>query len=347
MKLLICTQKVDSNDPVLGFFHRWIEEFATNYEKVTVVCLYKGEYSLPQNVEVISLGKERGVPKIEYLIQFYRSILLYRKDYTHVFVHMNPVYVVLGGIMWRLLGKRISLWYTHKSVDTKLRIAEKLVHHIFTASAESFRLPSKKVVITGHAIDVGAYASVAHEQSARLRLSVIGRISPAKRIDVFIRTIAELKKRGVDVVGTIVGDVGTPEDAPYLGAMKRLSQELSCSENVQFVGAVSHQKIVHYLEQTDIFLHTSETGSMDKSVLEAFACGVTVLSSSEAFEDVLMPYALSLKEMSPSHIAQKVEAITVLPEDKRDSIKIFLREYVQKEHGLKATIKKIVVTMES
>jgi len=43
MKLLIVTQKVDINDDVLGFFHDWIKEFAKNCEKVTVICLGKGE----------------------------------------------------------------------------------------------------------------------------------------------------------------------------------------------------------------------------------------------------------------------------------------------------------------
>ena len=59
MKILICTQKVDLNDDILGFFHSWIAEFAKQCEKVTVICLYKGEYDLPGNVKVLSLGKEK------------------------------------------------------------------------------------------------------------------------------------------------------------------------------------------------------------------------------------------------------------------------------------------------
>jgi len=58
MKLLIVTQTIDSNDPVLGFFVRWVEEFSKQCEEVTVICLQKGEYELPKNVRVFSLGKE-------------------------------------------------------------------------------------------------------------------------------------------------------------------------------------------------------------------------------------------------------------------------------------------------
>ena len=58
MKLLIITQKVDINDDLLGFFHGWIAEFVRQCEQVTVICLQKGEYDLPRNVRVLSLGKE-------------------------------------------------------------------------------------------------------------------------------------------------------------------------------------------------------------------------------------------------------------------------------------------------
>ena len=67
MKLLIITQKVNREDSVLGFFHSWIREFATHFEKVTVICLEKGTYDLPQNVAVLSLGKEGQRSKVKGL----------------------------------------------------------------------------------------------------------------------------------------------------------------------------------------------------------------------------------------------------------------------------------------
>ena len=77
MKLLIITQKVDDHDDVLGFFVRWIEEFAKYVEKVTVVCLQKGTYYLPDNVTVLSLGKEYPaniceIKTFRYIERFYR-----------------------------------------------------------------------------------------------------------------------------------------------------------------------------------------------------------------------------------------------------------------------------------
>ena len=64
MRLLICTQAIDKNDPILGFFHRWVIEFAKHFEHISVICLREGTHTLPENVSVYSLGKEGGESSI-------------------------------------------------------------------------------------------------------------------------------------------------------------------------------------------------------------------------------------------------------------------------------------------
>ena len=107
MNLLIITQKVDKNDAILGFFHRWIEEFSKNVESVVVICLYKGSYSLPENVKVLSLGKEFKQSRTKYLFRFYKFIWQERNNYDNVFVHMNQVYVLLGGLVWKMFKNKL------------------------------------------------------------------------------------------------------------------------------------------------------------------------------------------------------------------------------------------------
>jgi len=103
MKLLIVTQVVDTEHPILGFFHRWVIEFAKHVEELHVIALQVGKYDLPENVHLHSLGKEEGVGKFSYVLRFYKYIWKYRKEYDHVFVHMSAEYVVLAGWLWRLL----------------------------------------------------------------------------------------------------------------------------------------------------------------------------------------------------------------------------------------------------
>ncbi len=104
MKLLICTQTVDSTDPVLGFFVRWIGEFAAQCEQVTVICLRRGEYDVPPNVRVFPLG---GKSKIIRAYKLIKGSVRFKSNYDAVFVHMNPEYVVTAGWLWKLLGKKL------------------------------------------------------------------------------------------------------------------------------------------------------------------------------------------------------------------------------------------------
>ena len=58
MKLLIITQKVDINDDNLGSFHDWIKKLA-GFADINVIANYAGEYELPENAKIYSLGKRK------------------------------------------------------------------------------------------------------------------------------------------------------------------------------------------------------------------------------------------------------------------------------------------------
>src|SRR3989344_6407479 len=191
MKLLICTQTVDSQDSHLGFFVRWIEEFSKHCEKVTVICLKEGKYKLPNNVKVYEIGKTAG--SMKKAVRLLSLAWKLRTEYNTVFVHMNPEYAVVAGILWRLLNKRIALWYTHKSVNLKLRIATLFAHVVFTASKESFRLRTKKLRVMGHGIDTDFFSPDQTVARGDWLLSV-GRLMQSKRHDLVIRIAAKENK---------------------------------------------------------------------------------------------------------------------------------------------------------
>ena len=113
MRLLFVTQKVDKNDGPLGFVHGWIIALAQTFDQVTIICLQKGESSLPPSVRVLSLGKETHPSRLRYVALFWKHILAHRNEYDFVLVHMNQEYVLLGALIWKALGKKVALWYNH------------------------------------------------------------------------------------------------------------------------------------------------------------------------------------------------------------------------------------------
>lgn len=284
MKLLVITQKVDRRDSDLGFFHAWLQKLAGEVEQLTVICLEKGEYDLPANVTILSLGKEIKPNNFLYLKNFYRYIWSYRKQYNGVFVHMNPEYVILGTPVWQILGKKVLLWYTHKAVNWRLRLAELCADKIFTASAESFRLPSAKVEVVGHGIDVSAWPLRSpFIAGTPVKFLWVGRISPVKDLETPLLALQELRKRGISFVLDIVGGAIMKGDRTYEQTIRMLVNKLGLGDVVHWLGAKSHAEMPSLLASHHVFIHTSQTGSIDKIVLEAMAAGLTVFTSSEAY----------------------------------------------------------------
>lgn len=346
MKLLICTQVVDRDDPVLGFCHRWIEEFARHTERVTVVCLREGAHALPDNVTVLSLGKEEGVGRLGYVLRFFRYAWQQRREYDAVFVHMNTEYVVLGGLLWRLLRKRIVLWYAHGHVPFLLRVATALAHTVTTSTESGFRLLTEKKLVVGQGIDTERFASCAEPYTdGPLRLIAVGRLSPIKHYETLIRAVAALVGRGVDVSVGIIGGVGAPGQEAYLAQLETLVVDLRLRGRVVFLGAISNREIAVHLCRAHLFVNPSQTGSLDKAGLEAMASGLPVLTCNEAFAEVLGEHADRLMFPRGDHGALAERISGFMGADDRAAVAAELRERVVREHGVAQLIPRILETL--
>ncbi len=278
MKLLIITQIVDIDDSVLGFFHRWIIEFSKSAESVIVICLKEGKHDFPKNVRVLSLGKEKGESKLKYLYRFYKYIFTERKNYNQVFVHMNQIYVVLGGLFWRFFGKKVGLWYAHGSVSLSLWVAEKFADYIFSSTKMGFRLKSYKLFLVGQGIDTDLFRPKEDILKENIVVTV-GRISTIKNIDKMIDLITNFPDYSLNIVGEAL----TNDDQEYLSFLKRKTDEMGLINRVIFLGKKTGQELVFVYNKAKIFINQSGTGSLDKAVLEAISCNLPTMTTNQAF----------------------------------------------------------------
>lgn len=332
MKLLIVTQVVDKHHPILGFFHRWIEEFAKHCETVSVICLQSGEYSFPKNVHVYSLGKEEGKGRLTNLYRFYKYIWTLRHEYNQVFVHMNQQYVILGAPLWRTLKKKVGLWYMHGAVSPSLKIAEKLTDKIFTGSMESFRLKISKVVVTGHGIDTAHFAPQMVTKTTDL--ITVGRITQSKNLEALI-DILKVLRHALPVTLTIVGKAITTDEHTYEISLKEKITQMGLGEVVIFKGAVTQKELPLTLNQAKVFVTAAQNGSLDKAVLEAMACGLPVVSMAPGTAS--LPLGNAQVQESTSFITQVQKMI--------ESENFFVSgyaQYVKDTHSIESLIPKLL-----
>jgi glycosyltransferase involved in cell wall biosynthesis len=331
MKLLIITQVIDRNDPVLGFFCEWVKEFTKQCEQVTVICLRKGEHDLPENVKVLSLGKEEGVSRIKYLYRFYKYIFSERKNYDAVFIHMNQVYAILGGLCWRMMGKKIGLWYAHGRIPFSLRIANMFINTAFASTQQGYGIKTKKLQIVGQGIDVNKFIPV--NSYDKYSIITVGRISPVKRIDLIISAFKKIKEKYSESKLYIVGSVGLSEHDVYLKDLNNCVKKLNLDNSVIFMGARKHDELPKILANKHVFINMSNTGSLDKAILEAMSCGVPVVSSNESFKNIVQDQRY--------HVNNEEELAVKIDELFSNQNRATLRDLVIKEHSLSCLSMKI------
>ena len=339
MKLLILTQKVAKNDPVLGFFHQWIIEFANRFEAVTVVCLEEHEHALPHNVRVRSLGKESGASRSKYMWRFFRYIVQERSAYDVVFVHMNQEYVLLGGIFWKLFGKQIFLWRNHPLGTPLTRVAVWLADTVLYTSPLSYTAAWNKSVQMPAGIDTTGCAQVDDVRRETDSILSLGRISPIKNIEVIIEALGLLSSRNISYTAALYGNAD--ESHPnYYTKMQHRIQELQTKSDIVQRSAVPHSQTPDIYQQYDIFINATKSGSMDKTILEAMLCGCIVVVSNLSFKNIL-PSELLFKEGDREDLANTLARVLSFSAEKKDAIRNQLRAYVLREQSLDALMQKL------
>lgn len=328
MKLLITTQIVDRDDPILGFFHRWLEEFATHFDAIEVICLKEGTHSLPPNVRVYSLGKEKGGNRVLYAFRFLKLAWSLRNRYDKVLVHMNPEYVILGGVFWKLWQKPINLWYNHPYGGPRLAIAGLFSKTVFHTSpyAASARFKHAKKMPAG--IDVDIFKPHNAVRNRHL-IYMQGRIMPSKRVALALEALRIIRETTPDATLILVG----PEDKSYGKKLRTEFSDLVASGAVIFKGPVPNHETPLLYSGVGVSVNLAASGHFDKSVLEAMACSTPVIISSSAFSDIV-PREWVIPEQSPSALASSVFRLFSMLESDYVLLGERLRDAVVKRHSL-------------
>lgn len=334
MNLLLFNLVTDADHPILGFTTHWIRELATRVDRVEVITMRSGRIETPSNVQVHSVGAERGYSEPRRVFEFYRILLdiLRRRRIDGCFAHMMPDFSILAGPILRARRIPLVTWYAHPSLHWRVKLAHVFSHQMVASLPNAYPWKKDKFTVIGQGIDTNLFAPGSMAEESNLILCV-GRVSPVKNHDTLLRAAA-LLDRPARVV--ILGKAAGEEDERYLVGLKRLTEELGIATRVDFAPPVPPAQLPSWYGRCAVHVNLTPAGFGDKVAWEAMACARTCLVANPDFTETLGQYGpqLLFRLNDPVDLAAKLEVVLSMTPEERGRQGQYLRSQVERLHSL-------------
>ena len=339
MGLVLVTQTLDADHPVLAQTLDLVDALARRSDELVVLCQSVGRHpEPPANVRVRVFGAPTRLGRALAFLRVLVGELRRRPD--GVLAHMVPLYVVLAAPLARPLGARVALWYTHWHAGRLLRLATRLADVVLSVDERSFPLSSPKVRGIGHAIDVDAFAPGERTPGPRLRLLALGRTARWKGYDTMLDALERAAAEGLDAELEIRGPQLTGDERAHADELReRIDSSPSLRDRVRIEPPLARAEIPALLRAADALLSATqprESETLDKVVYEAAASGVPVLASNTALAAFLagLPLELAFPARDADALAERLLALASAAPAVRRETGLELRRRVVEQHSV-------------
>jgi glycosyltransferase involved in cell wall biosynthesis len=167
-----------------------------------------------------------------------------------------------------------EVWYDEIVVLEK--IMKKLANHHVAVSEFTKRrlvnflsLPEDKVTVIPNGVDYNKFATKTSTPRTPGKLVYVGRLFPHKHLDTTIRAFCKIKKSVPEAELHLIGT------GPMLPTVKRLATECS---GIHVHGQLPEARVLEILQQSWLFVTSSEREGSGIAALEAMASGLPVVT---------------------------------------------------------------------
>ena len=206
--------------------------------------------------------------------------------------------------MW---GKRLQGLLIDKTVAVSESVRQRLV--------EEYHFPAESVTTIYNGIDLAQFRDCradAGKDGAVVNIVCVARLSPVKRIDLLLESLARLLAHPVPWVCRIVGG----------GAMeielREMARELGLANRVEFVGHV--KDVRPFLEQAQLAVLSSEKEGLPLSLGEIMGCGIPCVATDVGGNREIVVHGrtgLLVEFGSPAKLAEAIAFMLSKPAERR------------------------------
>jgi len=237
-------------------------------------------------------GKLRTLQSIKYVRTLTTSIFyclnllrqVRKYDVIHIFSASYLSFLIAPTpaiLVSKLYGKKIVLNYHSGEAEDHLRLWRRTTIPILNL-ADAIVVPSEFLVRVFSTFGVDARAifniidlnKFSFRERDQLRPVFLSNrnLEAHYGVDCVLRAFALIQQQVPDAILTVIGDGSQRQ------ALEDLKRELNL-KHISFTGRVEHEDIYQQYSTSDVYLNASKVDNQPLSILEAFACGLPVVTT--------------------------------------------------------------------
>jgi glycosyltransferase involved in cell wall biosynthesis len=341
-------QAVDLEDPVSPTTVNWIDALARKpiVGHVTVLALREGRHELPANVDVVTIRRSN---RLATAAAFYRQILAALRNRPDCFLVYQGGPYPLMLLPFKYLGRiPIVQWKAHPYISRMMAFYARWCDDLVLTSARAaFPMDLEKVRVVGQGVDTHHFKI--EPRTRRADLIAVGRLAPTKRIGEMIRAVAAANVEfGTQYTLNVCGPTLEGREE-YARRMTELVAELGAEAWVSIDGPVRQEHLPELLNAHRACLNFT-VGALDKTAVEAMACGLPIISTNDAVAEVLprdlRPLLISDK-FDTELQAAAIHGLLSKTDDEIEQIGVRLRDMVASNHSTDGLLDRILEEIEA
>jgi len=261
-----------------------------SYEESSGVHVYRENF-----IKWLPPGRLQALSFIPFAI---RRVLWLNRKYGVDIIQSNCVWTGVAAFVAGKILRKPIIYMAHGTDEVygKIQgITETLLTKIFrpshlfvmddgTHAPKKFKkiLETKTVTVVNHGIDVKLFKPGYKNKKLKERLKIgndfvvtsTSHLIPVKGINYAISAFYEFLKmsKAENAVLLIIGE------GHLSNQLEKIARDCGIQEKAKFLGKVEHSEIKDYLSISDVVIATSTRSNVNRSTLEAMACGKPVLA---------------------------------------------------------------------
>ncbi|WP_025725315.1 glycosyltransferase family 4 protein [Acholeplasma granularum] len=293
--LLLLLRRVDKKKKI---YHKYYGRVVDNFNKKLARYIIRNKYdiviSFDINSEKLFTILEKKAPNIIRILDMSAPNLVFMDSIFREELNSNP-----------LSSADLLRDFNRRDYKTNIEKSKKeidLAHYFLVASKftnESLMfsgVKESKIYQCTYGIDVNKFTPGKLQNTDRLRCTFMGAITAKKGCSYLFEAITMLKEESIQF--NIIG-----------GYNKNDYYYKNFQDICNFTGHILKDKVIEYLQDTDVFIFPSLADGFGFAALEALSCGVPVIVSSNAgISDIIIDEfnGFKIESRSSKEIEKKI-----------------------------------------